>query len=216
MTQRKREVDPTPDVPRRVTEVTERKEKVGFLYCRGLGLTEIARTVGSTLETVKEDMESILQRWRDNFLLDLQKRQAEELAKVNEIERTAWAAYERSCEDYQEKLSRKELVRVTTRDGGVQRSRLKPGRVTRELRSKGRVGDPRYLDQVAWCIETRMKLFGILKDRSDNVRRVVLDWAAMYEPTPQRPDPINERLLLEGDMVQPPSNGNGHKNGRQK
>jgi hypothetical protein len=52
--------------------------------------------------------------------------------------------------------------------------------VVKERTTKRQTGDPRFLAQVGWCIECRLKVMGVLRDVK-NVNQIVtqqIDWSA--------------------------------------
>lgn len=56
--------------------------------------------------------------------------------------------------------------------------------VSEDVTVKGQVGDPRWIDQVRWCIETRCKILGIIKpDKHVNTTQnnFLVDWDKLYE-----------------------------------
>jgi hypothetical protein len=72
----------------------------------------------------------------------------EELARIDQLEREAWGEWERS-----------KTVREKSKTTKAQRQ--KGDESTAQLEREGRLGDPRYLERVAWCIERRIKLLGL-------------------------------------------------------
>jgi len=64
--------------------------------------------------------------------------------------------------------------------------------------SVGQAGDPRFLERIAWCIEQRCKIFGLVKERPTNVGvQVNMVPPEFYERLAGRApivDPLQERL----------------------
>jgi hypothetical protein len=121
-------------------------------YARGESYREIAAVINShrtyqlSHQTISKDVVEILKRWRATAAAEISEAKAAELLRINQLEREAWMAWERSKEDAQRRKS--------VRTGGDT-----PDRV--ELNVEGQCGDPRYLQQVQWCIERRCKLLGL-------------------------------------------------------
>ena len=55
-------------------------------------------------------------------------------------------------------------------------------KLIKEETEEGRVGDPRFLDRVAWCIETRMKTLGMFaldKNQNTSGTHITINWDQM-------------------------------------
>ncbi|NIP53215.1 MAG: hypothetical protein GWN94_14245, partial [Phycisphaerae bacterium] len=86
------------------------------------------------------DLKTIQKRWRTDTTIDLDEARQRELARIDQLEREYWQAWEKS------KQPRK---RVSQTDKTVSRQ------------TEERTGDPRYLAGVQWCIQQRCKLLDI-------------------------------------------------------
>ncbi len=93
------------------------------------------------------DLNVIRGRWRRSALLDFDARQALELAKVDELERVYWQAWERSRQTRETTSTKKVDGKEAKIEAAMSRQQL--------------LGDPRFLAGVQWCIERRCKLLGI-------------------------------------------------------
>jgi hypothetical protein len=120
------------------------------LYLRGLTQGEIARRLGVSRQQVGYDLRALQRRWRESALADFHARRAAELAKVDELERTYWEAWERSCQARE--ISTQE--RIQGGDGQAE-GRLKAG-----VRKEKRDGNPEFLRGVERCVEMRCKITG--------------------------------------------------------
>ncbi len=135
------------------------RRRVADLYLRGELQVAIAEAVGISQTTVSRDLKALQKEWLASSLVDYNKAKARELAKVDHLERTYHAAWERSCEDA-ESATRKQkgkVIRQQDKDGKWVAEQ--PAEVSKT--SKGQVGDPRFLQGVQWCIERRCKILGI-------------------------------------------------------
>lgn len=188
-------------------ERLERRERVATLYLQGKTQWDIARLVKVSQGTVSNDLAAIREGWLASTLHDFDAKAAEELAKVGQLEATAWEAWQRSCKPIGKK-SRKQ-------------SKKRPAE---------RPGDPRFLDQVFRCIAVRLKMLGLLKGTQVTVQQSLIasnvsffDQLAASIPPGPVPDTIEEaleehrqRLKQLGndgttELIPPPStNGNGH------
>lgn len=139
---------------------------IAQMYLQGKTQVEIAEKLEISQQQVSYDLKILQDRWRKAALRDLDTAKAEQLAKIDELEREYWRAWEESKETYESSVTEKVTAGET--------SRLKA-----YLRKEDRVGDPRYLAGVQWCIERRCKLLGL--DAPEQVRsklqiEYVNDW----------------------------------------
>jgi len=126
-------------------KLIERRQTVGRLYAQGQTLREIGKAVGRHEATICRDLEKIRCQWLESSIRDFDQAKADELAKIDNLEREHWEAWARSRKDKQSRT-------VEDSDkGGSKRS----------VREEGQTGDPRFLDGVLKCIERRCKLLGI-------------------------------------------------------
>jgi DNA-binding CsgD family transcriptional regulator len=77
----------------------ERRKRIASMYVTGKNQWERARTVGVSQGTVSNDLAAIREDWLASTRRDFDARKAEELAKLDQLEAEAWAAWERSCRD---------------------------------------------------------------------------------------------------------------------
>jgi predicted transcriptional regulator len=124
------------------------RAEVAKLYLRGVGQYDIADQLGVNQSTVSRDLKALQKQWQESALVDIDEMKARELAKIDELERTYWDAWVRSCEDAEVERQKKA--------GTVEEPRLE---VTKEKR--GQTGDPRFLSGVKDCINMRREIFGI-------------------------------------------------------
>ena len=137
---------------------------IADLYLQGKTQVAIAEEISVDQSTVSRDLAVLQKEWIVSALVDIDAAKAQELAKVDRLEREYWSAWERSCEDAE-----------TLRQEG---SGEKPSKIVKT--SKGQAGDPRFLQGVQWCIERRCKIIGIDAPekhdlRTDNTFHVVHD-----------------------------------------
>jgi hypothetical protein len=128
-------------------QVQQRRTAVARLYLKQRTQAEISQTVGVSQGTVSRDLKAIQAEWQRQRLDDFAQARLRELARVDQLEREYWQAWERSCQDREQTLQEK-----TTAPTG---DRLKAG-----TRSEGRDGNPEFLRGVERCIELRCKITG--------------------------------------------------------
>jgi hypothetical protein len=134
---------PRPDAHRKL-EVLRRRQMVADLYVQGVSQMAIAERLNTSQATVSADLKQIRREWRESAIRDFDHAQDRELAKIDRLEREAWAAWERSQKPQQSAVIEGE---------GAQQPRRKM------MRSQN--GDPRYLELVHKCVAARCALLGL-------------------------------------------------------
>lgn len=125
---------------------------IGDLYCKGKSQYAIGQQLGLSQQQISYDLKEIHARWLKTAVKTFNAWIAGELAKIDHLEREAWLAWERSCVERHESTAEGR----PNDDGGIDANKLQRKTVERD-------GDPRFLDQVKWCIERRAKLLGLDK-----------------------------------------------------
>ncbi len=133
-------------------QVQQRRKTVARLYLQHRTQWEIAREVGVNQATVSRDLKAIQAEWQKERLEDFLQAKLRELARIDQLEREYWEAWERSCEPREVKTQEK----IDRGEGGQKDSRLRAG-----MRTERRDGNPAFLDGVQWCLEYRAKVLGI-------------------------------------------------------
>lgn len=131
-------------------------------YLRGEYQATIAAALDIDQSTVSRDLLALQREWEARAAHHHDAWRAGELAKLDELERTYWAAWERSCQE--RTRSRQGQVQgppvtVKTSAGTAQQ----PGATTirAEVVKEGRDGNPAFLAGVLSTIDRRCKLLGI-------------------------------------------------------
>jgi hypothetical protein len=122
----------------------ERRKKVAARYLRGQTQWEIARAFEVEQATISNDLKAIHAEWLKEATLDRGEWTARELARIDEVERQAWAAWAKSQEDA-------EVLRAKRRGDVAETEKI----------IKGQSGDPCFLDIILKCIERRCGLLGL-------------------------------------------------------
>lgn len=147
------------------TTYTERREKVARLYLQGKTQNELAAQFGVNQSTISRDLEAIRLQWQEQALLHFDEIKARELARIDRLEREYWEAWEESKKDAE---VTKQIGALTKDEKG--RPSLTPGRAEKTI--KGQTGNPAFLNGVQWCIEQRLKIFGVYE--AIKIRQI--DW----------------------------------------
>jgi len=114
------------------------------MYLRGMRQVDMAKELKVSVSTVERDLSKLRAQWEDASVYNFHSAKSEQLAKIDEIERAAWAAYE---------ASRSERRKVTHFD-----EQVNPRTVTQ--RDDAGAGDAKWLDKISWCVEQRCKIMG--------------------------------------------------------
>lgn len=121
--------------------------QVAARYVRGQLNMDIARELDVSPSQITYDLKILTKRWRDSALVDFDTAKAIQLEKLDEIERTAWAAWEQSRADFEETMtSSSQGPSVTARA---------------MVKKRKRSGNPDYLEIMLRCVEQRCKIFGL-------------------------------------------------------
>jgi hypothetical protein len=125
------------------------------MYLHGARQVDIAEALDLTQQTVSNDFQTLVKRWRESSLIDINQAKAVELSRIDELMRTYWQAWDQSKEEQQSTTTK----RVSDQGTG--------DRAEATVRKTKRLGNPAYLRGVQWCIERRCKILGI--DAPDNL-----------------------------------------------
>jgi hypothetical protein len=139
-------------MPRSTAEelsMESRRCRIANLFLRGVKRQEeLARQVGVNRSTVSRDLKVLNQRWKEAAVHDLDAAKAQELERIDQLEREYWEAWEKSKQAHE--------TTTTEQTTGAAGERLRAG-----VRKVEQTGDPRYLEGVRWCIARRCALLGL-------------------------------------------------------
>jgi predicted transcriptional regulator len=113
------------------------------MYLQGKRQYEIAEVIGVTREQISYDLKEIRTRWRESTLVDFNEMKQRELEKIDLLEETYWAAWQRSI---QEKTKTRTSKTGDTNSASIEKETL--------------LGDPRFLQGVERCVDMRAKILG--------------------------------------------------------
>jgi hypothetical protein len=146
------------------------------MYVRGKSQHDMALELSRHYENVRispgaigSDLKAIRQSWLQSTLVDFNAAKAKELARLDEAEREAWDAWERSKEKHVR-------IEYEISDDQVPFSADKIADVKRKKRKKvieATVGDIRYLEMIERMITARCNIMGLFE-----AQRIQVDWRA--------------------------------------
>lgn len=135
--------------PRTALKKVSDRARVAALCLEKRSIDEMARELGINRKTVMGDLKWVEQRWLEASDRLTSTRKAEELARIDRIELLAWEGYYRS-------IKTRELTKTVLEREGDRTTKTKA-----ETRREDLVGDPKWLDRIAWCVEQRAKILGL-------------------------------------------------------
>jgi hypothetical protein len=131
--------------------------RIAELYLQGFTQAEIGQQLGVCRQQISYDLRVLQKRWREAALCDFDEKKAQELAKVDEVERAYWQAWHDS------RRVRETTTTATEKTGGeasVAGPQL-PLRMKAAMRKEERDGNPEFLKGVQWCITKRCQILGL-------------------------------------------------------
>lgn len=147
---------------------------IARMYLRGKSIHEILFEVNAlytarpiTIKEIEFELESIRTAWMRSTLFDFNTAKMKELARLDEVEREAWEAWERS------KLKHVRLEYMVT-DDQVPFSPERIAKVQRKKKYKvieATVGDIKYLEVIERMIKMRCEIIGLFQ-----AKQLQIDW----------------------------------------
>lgn len=167
---------PGPSYQRTDVEVVADLHDIGELMLERYGLMEIRKIMGERRRytmspvAIAAEMQKVLATWRERMEKNVNAVRERELAGIDKMERELWKAWYASIGEPLDETTTKE---TEERDGGTTRKgiRRKPYTLTTTRtvsRKKYMTGLSYYMDGIKWCIETRLKIYGLLEKESFN------------------------------------------------
>jgi hypothetical protein len=136
--------------PRNKPQAERDRILISKLYLEGHSQWEIHTKLGISQATVSRDIAILIRYWRISATKNIDTAMQIELTRINKLEIEYWQAWERSKEENKKKSIKQKYIT----------SELKqPLEISSA--TEDRNGDPRYLQGVQWCVETRCKILGI-------------------------------------------------------
>ncbi len=177
---------------------------VARLYLHGWPQAEIARHLNAgrpetehiTQQTIAHDMKAIRSEWKRSALFDFNDRIGQELARLDEVERTAWAAWQRSTEQTEKTMRKSSRYNEPPVDGkGTPLPYKRPGsRYEAQVVTEQNIGNPRFLEIVQRCCEQRCRLLGL--DAPMKVATTTTDGRDVPDATTTREERVARALAL--------------------
>lgn len=129
--------------------------QVAALYLAGKSQSEIGAELGHGQQMISYYLRKMQAEWRTQYSADVATIMTAQLARIDLIEATAWEEYERSQANAQRRVTTTSKEPVGSGEDGGTRTTTRT-----QLHTEGRLGDPRYLERISWCVEQRIKICG--------------------------------------------------------
>ena len=173
-------------------QIKNDRVKIAELYIKGVYQHVIAAELGLAQSQIAYDLKKIQAEWVKNTTLDLDHFKGKEIAKVDEVERVAWADYARSKREFKSKIVKGKGL------GRNEQGQTTGDSIEQTIKTEERNGDPRFLDVVMKCIERRCKLLGLDEpEKHQHSGKVTLEDKSLEEVRARREQIEKEMQELE-------------------
>ena len=143
-----------------------RLEIVSTLYKRGYSYRKIRGEVMKrldlstySLQTVKNDVQTLLEEWRESRLEDTDELVTLELARIDDTCRELWEQWEKSKENFTRQTRKQKGS--PTRDAQTGQTSIRTTQTERTETDIQGLGDPSYIAEIRKQLEERRKLLGL-------------------------------------------------------
>ncbi len=127
-------------------------ERITTLYLKGWRQVDIATELGLSRQQIGYDLITIQKRWRESTAINMDEAKQKELARLDELEREYWQAWE---------SSKAERTKARQETDGTKDKTGKPIVKKSSMEKEQRDGNPAFLQGVLSCIDRRCKLLGL-------------------------------------------------------
>jgi len=138
--------------------ILERRSKISELYLQGMPQFKIAEALGVTPGQISIDLKILAKQWQEAINTNMDEIKAREMEKINNLEKTYYDAWMRSCEVKTKKSMKKKGVSV--KDEKNNKTKILGNDSEQTFTEEQQIGDPRFLEGVRWCITKREEIFG--------------------------------------------------------
>ncbi len=122
------------------------------------------RTYTLAQSTIREDIKTLVQRWRDAYLDDIDVLKGRELRRIDELESAYWDSYAKSLKG--SAFYKEDVSETQTEDKlGMDDSQADESPKRKIFRSRKftdeRDGEVKFLNGIQWCINKRCEILGL-------------------------------------------------------
>lgn len=127
-------------------------ERITAYYLKGWRQSAIAAELNLAQSQIAYDLKTIQTRWRTQTAINLDEAKQRELARIDELEREYWQAWE---------SSKTERTKARQESGDKKDANGRPIVTKASMEKEQRDGNPAFLQGVMTCIDRRCKLLGL-------------------------------------------------------
>ena len=121
------------------------KKLVAQYYLQGKTQGDMVEDLDVSISTVRKYLKELRDEWKLKAVYDFSLAKAEQLARIDEVERVAWEGFHNSVK------------------GSTSTTTMKSNQSNTKMRTKTKpsVSDTKWLDKIQWCVEQRSKILGL-------------------------------------------------------
>jgi len=186
------------------TQIVADRAKIAGMYLRGVSQYTIAGQLGITREMVTYDMAAVREEWRKSAVSDLNQARHQELARIDEIERENWIAWEASKTGKEVTTTRQRRKGLTQTSQSGQQMDVPMEQVNEAgRRTETRDPNPQFMEKIQWCVEMRCKILGLFAPTElRHTGAIATITEVFYEPLPNSRE--QRLVVLGGGRHDPP------------
>ena len=177
-------------------QIEHDRRETASLYLQGMFQKDIAECLNVSQQQVSYDLAVIRKQWRKDTAFDLDEAKRKELARIDELERVYWDAFERS-----------QGMREKTRTG--RREGVGDGEGTQgwaQIEREEMAGAPGFLAGVMSCIKKRCELLGLDAPSQHELSGpsggpVAFDYSVRSPLVDKMTDEEVDRLIAEAESI---------------
>jgi hypothetical protein len=132
-------------------QVTDRRNKIAQYYFEGKKQFEMATLLSVSEGQISQDLKHLRVVWQKRAFDSIDVKIAEELAKIDNLERELWEAWDKSRTDHTKTMNK---AKGKANSVNPDYKEITETEVIKD-------GEPRFLQGVERCIERRCKLLGL-------------------------------------------------------
>lgn len=147
----------------------KRKDRIDVarLYVQGYSMRYIAEWLSEnrdytlSYQQVYTDVHAVEQEWRDQYLPDVDKMKAAELARLDALIQEAWKGWHDSRKDKETSESERETEKLALTEKGLLATKPFHEKTKSKLKTEGRDGSHQFLELIDKFIARRCKILGL-------------------------------------------------------
>ena len=139
-------------------ELLNRRDRTAELYLAGRTQVVIARELGVSVGTICKDLAWVRSQWLARAVRNMDEIKAEQLARIDWIEQQATEAWFQSTRGQDGGVV---TGTGTEAEADVTATAPELPVLAQTAPRRGQCGNDKYLARIGWCVEQRLKVFGL-------------------------------------------------------